>query len=136
MSFKDCGPTSLKGQGFSLVGHYKARLPCGAANQEGKEVGTSMEIPDLTGVKLEDKEYFSGSLIETNKVDFSALKRTSSYNADRYVMCCSSAFSLFFSLILGLDWTSINFLTMFDKFTTHVLLGVPSNFLTCFARCS
>ena len=92
MSFKDCGPTSLKDQGFSLVGHYKARLPCGAANQEGKEVGTSMEIPDLTGVKLEDKEYFSGSLIETKKVDFSALKRSSSYNADRYVMCCSSAF--------------------------------------------
>ncbi|KAF7805495.1 Protein UPSTREAM OF FLC [Senna tora] len=82
LSFKDCGPTTVKDQGLSLIGHYKSRLPRGAGNQAGKEAGTLMEIPDLSGVRLEDKEYFSGSLIETKKVDIPALKRSSSYNAD------------------------------------------------------
>lgn len=85
MSFKDCGPTTVKDQGFSLIGHYKSRLPRGAGNQAAKEAGTSIEIPNLGGVRVEDKEYFSGSLIETKKVDVPALKRSSSYNADRYV---------------------------------------------------
>lgn len=87
VSFKDCGPTTtLKDQGLSLIGHYKSRMPRVAGNQAAKEAGTSMEIPDLGGVRLEDKEYFSGSLIETKKVDVPALKRSSSYNADRYVI--------------------------------------------------
>lgn len=81
VSFKEGGANSMKDQRFSLVGHYKSRLPRGARNQ--KEVGTSMEIPDLNRVLLEDKEYFSGSLIETKKVEVPALKRSSSYNADR-----------------------------------------------------
>ena len=90
MSFKDCGATSVKDQGFSLIGHYKSRLPRGAGNnnnQLGKEVGALTEIPNFPGLKLEDKEYFSGSLIETNKKDVEVpnLKRSSSYNADRYV---------------------------------------------------
>ncbi|KAF5751484.1 hypothetical protein HS088_TW02G00498 [Tripterygium wilfordii] len=79
MSFKDCGPTLAKDQGFSLVGHYKARLPRGGGNQ----VGTSTEISNFTGVKLEDKEYFSGSLIDSKKEDIPVLKRSNSYNADR-----------------------------------------------------
>ncbi|CAL0304125.1 unnamed protein product [Lupinus luteus] len=78
VSFKESGAN--KDQGFSLVGHYKNRLPRGSRNQ--KEVGTSMEIPDLNRVVLEDKEYFSGSVIETKKVEVPALKRSSSYNAD------------------------------------------------------
>ncbi|XP_058765184.1 protein SOSEKI 5-like [Vicia villosa] len=85
-----CGAVSLKesvskDQGFSLLGHYKSRLPRGAGNHnnEGKEVGTLMEIPELSRVRLEDKEYFSGSLIETKKVETPlAFKRSSSYNAD------------------------------------------------------
>ncbi|KAH9624378.1 hypothetical protein KSS87_011889 [Heliosperma pusillum] len=49
-----------------------------------KNVGSS-----LAKMALEDKEYFSGSLIETNKNNykedpqFISLKRSSSYNADR-----------------------------------------------------
>ncbi|KAK7262423.1 hypothetical protein RJT34_29996 [Clitoria ternatea] len=82
VSFKECGANSGKDQGFSLVGHYKSRLPRGAGNHSGKEVGTSMEIPDLNRVRLEDKEYFSGSLIETKKLETPSLKRSSSYNAD------------------------------------------------------
>ena len=73
MSFKDCGPTLVKDHGMSLIGQYsKARLPRGAGNPGG--------------VKLEDKEYFSGSLVETNKHDVvpsPTLQRSTSYNADR-----------------------------------------------------
>ncbi|KAK7341721.1 hypothetical protein VNO80_24658 [Phaseolus coccineus] len=82
VSFKECGANAAKDQGFSLVGHYKSRMPRGAGNQVGKDTGISMEIPDLSRLRLEDKEYFSGSLIETKKVETLALKRSSSYNAD------------------------------------------------------
>jgi len=60
-------------------------MPRGAGNHVGKDTGISMEIPDLSRLRLEDKEYFSGSLIETKKVETPALRRSSSYNADRYV---------------------------------------------------
>ncbi|KAA8549227.1 hypothetical protein F0562_000911 [Nyssa sinensis] len=87
ISFKDCGPTYLKDQGFSLISHYKPRLPRGrgGSNQVEKDVeGALVENPSFgRRVKLEDKEYFSGSLIETRKDEFPALKRSSSYNADR-----------------------------------------------------
>ncbi|XAR60541.1 hypothetical protein NMG60_11033959 [Bertholletia excelsa] len=84
ISFRDCGgPTSLKGQdqphGFSLISHYKARLPRGgsSSNQAGKEA-------EDNNSSFVDKEYFSGSLIETKKDELvPALKRSSSYNADR-----------------------------------------------------
>ncbi|GLT65064.1 hypothetical protein SLA2020_375160 [Shorea laevis] len=86
ISFKDCGTSSEKDQGFSLIGHYKSRLPRGAGNngQVGsKDVGIEREIGNVSRVKLEDKEYFSGSLIETKKEEVPSLKRSSSYNADR-----------------------------------------------------
>ncbi|XVF82407.1 hypothetical protein PTKIN_Ptkin16aG0044900 [Pterospermum kingtungense] len=85
ISFKDCGTYSERDQGFSLVGHYKSRVPRGAAkcSQVGKETGTVKEIRSFSRVKLENKEYFSGSLIETKKEDVLALKRSSFYNADR-----------------------------------------------------
>lgn len=79
ISFKDCGATYVKDEGLSLIGQYKARLPRGAGNQEG----ALAESSNLQRVKLEDKEYFSGSLIETKKEEVPALKRSSSYNADR-----------------------------------------------------
>ncbi|KAJ6948036.1 hypothetical protein NC651_002403 [Populus alba x Populus x berolinensis] len=79
ISFRDCGATAVKEQGLSLItGQYKGRLPRG-----GNREGTPREISNR--VKLEDKEYFSGSLIETKKVEVHALnlKRSNSYNADR-----------------------------------------------------
>lgn len=85
VSFKESsgsGVSSGEDQRFSLVGHYKSRLPRGAGNHLAKEAGTFMEIPDLNRVRLEDKEYFSGSLIETKKVEAPLFKRSSSYNAD------------------------------------------------------
>lgn len=79
ISFRDCGAAAMKEQGLSVIGHYKGRLPRGGRNQ----VGTSREISSFAGVRLEDKEYFSGSLIETKKEEIPALKRSNSYNADR-----------------------------------------------------
>ncbi|KAJ0083196.1 hypothetical protein Patl1_30858 [Pistacia atlantica] len=83
ISFKDCGPNHVKDEGFSLIGHYKGRLPRGTGDK--KETGTEKEICNFPRVRLEDKEYFSGSLIETNKKEDvpPALKRSNSYNADR-----------------------------------------------------
>ncbi|KAL0418129.1 UNVERIFIED_CONTAM: protein UPSTREAM OF FLC [Sesamum radiatum] len=61
MSFKDCGA----GQGgLGLISQYKMRVPRG-------------------GVRVEEKEYFSGSLVETKKEEFPTLKRSTSYNGDR-----------------------------------------------------
>lgn len=88
IGFKDCGPGYGKENGFSLVSHYKVRLPRGGGgNQVEKETEYDTVSSLASGfggrVKLEDKEYFSGSLIETKKKEFPALKRSSSYNADR-----------------------------------------------------
>ncbi|PON59001.1 Protein UPSTREAM OF FLC [Parasponia andersonii] len=81
VSFKDCGSNLVKDHGISLIGHYnKARLPRGAGNHP---VGTPSERSNFSRVKLEDKEYFSGSLVETKKAEVPALQRSTSYNADR-----------------------------------------------------
>ncbi|XP_065867336.1 protein SOSEKI 5 isoform X1 [Euphorbia lathyris] len=75
ISFRDCGATAVKEQGLSLIGQYKARLPRGG--------GASKDFSSFTRVRLEDKEYFSGSLIETKREEVPAFKRSNSYNADR-----------------------------------------------------
>lgn len=91
LSFKDCGPTAVKDHGFSLISHYKTRVPRGG-NQtvEGNHGDMMMmEIENhvsssFAKMAIEDKEYFSGSLIETKKQEFpTMLKKSSSYNADR-----------------------------------------------------
>lgn len=75
ISFRDCGATSsVKEQPLSLIRQYKGRLPRGSGGVISRE---------NSGVTLEDKEYFSGSLIETKKEEVYFLKRSNSYNADR-----------------------------------------------------
>ncbi|XP_041989478.1 protein SOSEKI 5-like isoform X1 [Salvia splendens] len=65
MPFRDCGTGSDQG----MVGRpRKLMAPRGTGGKLG----------------LEEKEYFSGSIVETNKREFPALKRSSSYNADRW----------------------------------------------------
>ncbi|XP_038893572.1 protein UPSTREAM OF FLC [Benincasa hispida] len=83
ISFKDCGATSMDDQELALVGSCKPRALHGGGKEGAR--GTSMEIVGFSGVRLEEKEYFSGSLIETQKVKEApiGLKRSSSYNADR-----------------------------------------------------
>ncbi|CAL1400585.1 unnamed protein product [Linum trigynum] len=81
ISFRDCGAAAVKEQGLSLIGQYKGRLPRGVGDHLA---GASRELGISPGVRLEDKEYFSGSVIETKKEEIpAALKRSNSYNADR-----------------------------------------------------
>lgn len=65
LSFKDCGA----GQ---VISQYRMRVPRGGGGGGGG-----------VKVKLEEKEYFSGSIVETKKDEIPRLKRCSSYNADR-----------------------------------------------------
>lgn len=87
MSFKHCRPVYGKENGFSLNSQYKSLLPRGrCSNQAVKDVESPMA--EYHGseerIKLEDKEYFSGSLIEMKKKEkFPALKRSSSYSVER-----------------------------------------------------
>ncbi|PHT34427.1 Protein UPSTREAM OF FLC [Capsicum baccatum] len=86
MSFKDCGPGGYgKDHGLSLISHYKSKVPRGGEmNDNQVEKGAENSKVEYHGIiKVEDKEYFSGSLIETKKDEYPALKRSSSFNADR-----------------------------------------------------
>ncbi|KAE8733766.1 putative nuclease HARBI1-like isoform X1 [Hibiscus syriacus] len=66
VSIKECVAKSERDQGFSLIRHYKSRLPPGAGN-----------------CSHERKEYFSGSLVETKKEEAPDLSKSSSCNAER-----------------------------------------------------
>ncbi|KAL0887227.1 hypothetical protein Bca101_011210 [Brassica carinata] len=81
MSFKECGPVLLKDQGLSLTGRSECTVTRGA--RDNRLERAEKELQGFGRVNLEDKEYFSGSLIETKKELVPALKRSSSYNADR-----------------------------------------------------
>ncbi|KAK1312801.1 hypothetical protein QJS10_CPA07g00265 [Acorus calamus] len=93
MHLISCGSISVKDHGFSLVSQYRSRIPRGSVGGGGP---SDQAVKDLDALMegnpafhLENKEYFSGSLIETRKKasdgvgDFPSLKRSSSYNADR-----------------------------------------------------
>ncbi|KAI4368822.1 hypothetical protein MLD38_017337 [Melastoma candidum] len=87
LSFKDCGATYIKDQGTSLVSLHKekaAEIQGTPRSRGGRRKGQiSGDASSLKGMKLEEKEYFSGSLIETKKEEIPCLKRSNSYNADR-----------------------------------------------------
>lgn len=94
MQLISCGSISVREQGLSLIPHYRGRLvPRGGGEKQNevvsKEMEGLMEKDGLGGLRMEDKEYFSGSLIETKKKgnecggEAQGLKRSSSYNADR-----------------------------------------------------
>ncbi|KAG0477477.1 hypothetical protein HPP92_014318 [Vanilla planifolia] len=88
---------------FSLSSQYRGRMPRGGAKdeREAKEMDGRMDIPSFSGLGLEGKEYFSGSLVETIKKkkkpegdrergggsgghgEFPALRRSSSCNTER-----------------------------------------------------
>ncbi|KAI7739481.1 hypothetical protein M8C21_001023 [Ambrosia artemisiifolia] len=90
ISFRNCGP-GKQNPGFSLGSKYKHKmLPRGEGVDDrvdkslGEETGENDVV--LGGSEkvngMEDKEYFSGSLMETKKDEFPALKRSNSYNAN------------------------------------------------------
>lgn len=93
MQLISCGSISVKDHSFGLIPTYKPRFshskfasPFFSTSMMMGELDCLSDNPKFMGLRLEDKEYFSGSLIETKllKEDgHTALKRSSSYNADR-----------------------------------------------------
>ncbi|RWV90636.1 hypothetical protein GW17_00047143 [Ensete ventricosum] len=92
MHLLSCGSINVKDQqGFSLSPPTQPASQCKerAAPRGGSDLEADGLMPGngFAGIRLEDKEYFSGSLIETKKkasdgrADLLALKRSSSYNA-------------------------------------------------------
>lgn len=90
LPFRDCGPScSNDGGGTSLIGRSEAKLRRGAGNSEIIEMGMrqDQEASNLAGAKLENKEYFSGSLVEETRRRREvgpSFKRSASHNSWRY----------------------------------------------------
>lgn len=92
MQLISCGSISVKDLSFGLIPTYKPKFsyskfasPLFSTSSMLGEHDYLVENPRLMRMKLEDKEYFSASLVETNMAEegVAALKRSSSYNADR-----------------------------------------------------
>lgn len=94
MQLISCGSISVKDHSFGLIPTYKPRFsyskspsPLICSSMTLGELDCLSEKPKLMDLRLEDKEYFSGSLIETKAPKggdgFTTLKRSSAYNADR-----------------------------------------------------
>ncbi|XP_076933325.1 protein SOSEKI 5-like [Bidens hawaiensis] len=88
ISFRDCGP-GKPDPGFLGLKCRDKMLPRGevvdrvveGAGEEIRSNGVVLGMGKKVSV-MEDKEYFSGSLIETKKDEFLGLKRSNSYNAN------------------------------------------------------
>ncbi|KDP43970.1 hypothetical protein JCGZ_05437 [Jatropha curcas] len=94
MQLISCGSISVKDHSFGLIPTYRPRFshskfasPLFSTSIMLGELDCLSENPRLLGLRLEDKEYFSGSLVETKMLKEgggpNTLKRSSSYNADR-----------------------------------------------------
>ncbi|KAH7542714.1 hypothetical protein FEM48_Zijuj02G0103500 [Ziziphus jujuba var. spinosa] len=93
MQLISCGSISVKDHSFGLIPTYKPRFshskfpsPLFSTSVMMGKFDCLSEHSKLMGLRLEDKEYFSGSLIETKMLKDDGLldlKRSSSYNADR-----------------------------------------------------
>ncbi|KAL1323569.1 hypothetical protein AAHE18_13G025600 [Arachis hypogaea] len=93
MQLISCGSISVKNHSFDLIPSYKPRFsnskfpsPLFSTSFMLGEFDCLAENPKLMSLRLEDKEYFSGSLVETKLKEGdgdNALKRSSSYNDER-----------------------------------------------------
>ncbi|KAI3736087.1 hypothetical protein L6452_15620 [Arctium lappa] len=96
MQLISCGLISVKDHNFGLNPSYKPRFsdskfPCPLFSTSVMlgELDCLPENPRFMSMRLEDKEYFSGSLVETKvhkEEGMATLKRSSSYNADKFVL--------------------------------------------------
>ncbi|KAG4385382.1 hypothetical protein GLYMA_12G081000v4 [Glycine max] len=96
MQLISCGSISVKNHSFGLIPSYKPRFssskfpsPLFSTSFVLGEFDCLAENPKLMSLRLEDKEYFSGSLVETKLKEgdgHNVLKRSSSYNDERYVL--------------------------------------------------
>nr|QEG03100.1 upstream of FLC-like protein isoform X1 [Cymbidium ensifolium] len=75
---------------FSLVPPYRTVVQRGAPSDD-QELRETNGVMGISGLTVQEKEYYSGSLVETKKGDggdgvgdLPVLKRSSSYNAERY----------------------------------------------------
>ena len=95
MQLISCGSISVKNHSLGLIPSYKAKFshakfpsPLFSTSVMLGEFDCLAENPKVMGLRLEDKEYFSGSLVESkiSKEEGdgpNVLKRSSSYNAER-----------------------------------------------------
>ncbi|KAL8197880.1 hypothetical protein R6Q57_030116 [Mikania cordata] len=93
MQLISCGSISVKDHSFGLIPSYKPRFsdskfpsPLFSTSVMLNELDCLPDNPRFMSMRLEDKEYFSGSLIETKLLKeegIATLKRSSSFNADR-----------------------------------------------------
>ncbi|GAB4850742.1 hypothetical protein Ancab_030043 [Ancistrocladus abbreviatus] len=95
MQLLSCGSISVKDHSFGLISTYKPTLfhskfpsPLFSTSIMLGEVDCLSDNRRLTGLRLEDEEYFSGGVFETKMLKDrgdgrTSLKRSSSYNADR-----------------------------------------------------
>ena len=93
MQLISCGSISVKNHSFDLIPSYKPRFsnskfpsPLFSTSFMLGEFDCLAENPKLMSFRLEDKEYFSGSLVETKLKEgdgHNVLKRSSSYNDER-----------------------------------------------------
>ncbi|XP_024985953.1 protein UPSTREAM OF FLC [Cynara cardunculus var. scolymus] len=93
MQLISCGSISVKDHSFGLIPSYKPRFsdskfpsPLFSTSVMLGELDCLPENPRFMSMRLEEKEYFSGSLVETKMLKeegVATLKRSSSYNADR-----------------------------------------------------
>ncbi|KAK9676612.1 hypothetical protein RND81_11G088500 [Saponaria officinalis] len=94
MQLISCGSISVKDHGLGLISMYRPRFsdskfssPLYSTSVMLGELDSLSDNSRLMGLRLEDKEYFSGSLVETKmakrEADGRALKRSSSNNAER-----------------------------------------------------
>ncbi|KAK9079103.1 hypothetical protein SSX86_000773 [Deinandra increscens subsp. villosa] len=93
MQLISCGSISVKDHSFGLIPSYKPSFS--DSKFQSPLFSTSVMLGDLDrypdnsrfmSMRLENKEYFSGSLVETKlrkEEGITTLKRSSSYNADR-----------------------------------------------------
>lgn len=97
MQLISCGSISVKDNNFGLVptykpkfGHSKFQSPFFSSSFLLGDLDRLSETPSLMSLRMEENEYFSGSLVETKlqKKDATdgdtSLKRSSSYNGDRW----------------------------------------------------
>ncbi|KAL8515913.1 hypothetical protein ACS0TY_014566 [Phlomoides rotata] len=86
MQLISCGSISVKDHSFGLIPTYKPRFSDSKFPSPLFSTSVMMgENAHRMGMTMEDKEYFSGSLLERNmaKEGVPVLKRSSSFNADR-----------------------------------------------------
>nr|XP_012572786.1 protein UPSTREAM OF FLC isoform X2 [Cicer arietinum] len=93
MQLISCGSISVKNHSFGLIPSYKPRFshskfpsPLFSTSFVLGEFDCLTDNQKLMNLRLEDKEYFSGSLIETKLKEaetHNVLKRSSSYNDER-----------------------------------------------------